>query len=171
VVVDPAMDGGGTGLLRELLKAIPQLRIVMYSSVEDALSVQRALAAGAHGYVTRRDPAVDVLTAILSALDGERHVGPRVRHVLLDELAHGAMKINGKPESVLSDRELQVFRLIGGGRKTCEIAEDLGVSAKTIETHRQRIKEKLHLHSGAELQQRAALSSNQKRQAKGSYRG
>jgi DNA-binding NarL/FixJ family response regulator len=113
------------------------------------MEVQRALQAGACGYVTRRDP--------VAALSGEQYVGPLVERTLPKNLSSGAVEMRGSEVSALSNRELQVFRLIGRGLPTREVAEELSVSVKTIETHRQRIKEKLHVTSGAELQRRAVL--------------
>ena len=165
VVVDLSVDRDGFFLLKELARSNPAVKLVVYSDVVDALSVQRALAAGAHGYVTRRDPEEEMMAALVTALEGRRYVGSQVRHLLLDGLALGTMKVNGKPEAALSDRELQVYRLVGRGRRTGEIAQELGVSVKTVETHKQRIKEKLRLASGAALQQHAALSAGGKKGA------
>lgn len=157
VIFDPAMDGGGTGLLRELPRWSPKTRMVVFTASDDVASMQRAVASGALGYVTRLDPITDLVIAIQTVLTGHRHVGSHLSHLLLDELARGAVKLNGSAAADLSDREMQVFQLIGQGKGTRAVAEELHVSPKTIETHRQRIKSKLHLHSGAELQQRAAL--------------
>ena len=147
----------GFALLKDFQRWAPGIRIVAFTALDDALSVQRALQAGAQGYVTRLDPAAELLTALEHALDGHRHVGPRVAHLLLDRLACGSVEMRGNAEAALSDRELQVFHAIGRGMGTRAIAEDLRVSVKTVETHRQRIKEKLHLRDGCDLQKRAVL--------------
>ena len=155
-VLDLAL-GDGFALLKEFPRWAPGIRVVAFTALDDALSVQRALQAGAHGYVTRLDPAAELLTAIECALDGQRHVGPRVAHLLLDRLACGSVEMRGSAEAALSDRELQIFRAIGRGLGTRAVAEELKVSVKTVETHRQRIKEKLRLKDGTDLQRRAVL--------------
>lgn len=99
-VVDVAL-GDGFALIKDLPKWAPGIRIVVFTGLEDALSVQRALRAGAMGYVTRLDRTAELLSAVLLALDGQRHLGPRVEHLLLDRLACGAVEMhgNGKPRS------------------------------------------------------------------------
>jgi DNA-binding NarL/FixJ family response regulator len=94
---------------------------------------------------------------VLGAASGERHIGPQVQRMLLEGLAFGAMEVRGGDESSLSDRELQIFRMLGEGRGTRAVAEELHVSVKTVETYRQRIREKLQLANGSELQRRATL--------------
>ena len=159
VVLDPAL-GDGMYFIAELRRAKTRPNVVAFTSLEDALSVQRAFQAGVCGYVTRRDPLAAVMAAIVGAMKGERHVGPRVEHVLLERLACGTIQLSGDETGVLSPRERQVFHELGAGRSVRAIAVDLGVSMKTIETHRQRIKEKLRLKSGAELNRRAVLAGN-----------
>jgi DNA-binding NarL/FixJ family response regulator len=158
VVLDVALSGGeGFALVRELPRWNPNLCVVAYTGLEDTASVQRALRAGVYGYVTRRDPVAALLAAIMGALAGERSIGPRVEHVLLETLALGRVQMEEDDLTLLSERERQVFRLIGDGLKTRAVAGELRLSVKTVETHRQRIKEKLHLQDGAELQHRAAV--------------
>jgi DNA-binding NarL/FixJ family response regulator len=155
-VLDIAL-ADGFSLVKELSTTAPRIRVVAFTGLEDALSVQRALQAGARAYVTRHDPAAELLTALVCAVEGQRHLSPRVSHLLLERLACGAVEMVGSEESALSDRELQIFHAIGRGLGTRTIAEELHVSVKTVETHRQRIKEKLHLRDGCDLQRRAVL--------------
>jgi DNA-binding NarL/FixJ family response regulator len=158
VVLDVALGGGeGFALVKELPRWNPNLCVVAFTGLEDTASVQRALRAGASGYVTRRDPVTALIGAIMGALVGERHVGPRVEHLLLETLALGKVQMEEDDLTLLSERERQVFRLIGDGLKTRAVAGELRLSVKTVETHRQRIKEKLRLHDGAELQHRATV--------------
>lgn len=156
VVVDPAM-GDGFAFIRDVRRWSVRAQVVAVTGLEDALSVQRAFQAGVCGYVTRRDPVAAVMAAIVGAVRGERHVGPRVEHVLLEQLAHGGVEMSGVAEAVLSNRELEIFHLIGRGLGTRAVAEELRVTVKTVETHRQRIKEKLGIASGTDLARRAAL--------------
>ncbi|MDB6152751.1 MAG: LuxR family transcriptional regulator [Chthoniobacteraceae bacterium] len=161
LVLDPAMDcGDGFALLSELPRWASGARVVVFTALEDTLSVQRAFKAGAWGYVVRRDPAASVLAAIAGAARGERHVGPRVEQLLLERLACGALEMRNNDEAVLSQRELQIYRLIGAGHTSRDMADELCVSIKTVETHRQRIKGKLRLTTGAELQRRAVIFSS-----------
>jgi DNA-binding NarL/FixJ family response regulator len=156
LVLDPAM-GDGFAFIRDLRRWSARTQVVAFTALGDAASVQRAFKAGACGYVTRRDPVAALLGAIVGAVSGERHVGPGVERVLLEKLATGGVEMRGEMETTLSMRELEVFRLLGAGRETREVASALRLSVKTIESHQQRIKEKLRLLSGAELRRRAAL--------------
>ena len=159
VVLDPAI-GDGVHFIEEMARSKARPNVVAFTAMEDLLSVQQAFRAGVCGYVTRRDPVADLIAAIIAALDGRRHVGPRIERVLLDRLACGAVQLSGDETGLLSQRERQVFRLLGTGNSGRAIASELGVSVKTVETHRQRIKEKLRLKTGAELNRRAVLATN-----------
>jgi DNA-binding NarL/FixJ family response regulator len=156
VVLDAAL-GDGVGFIREVKEFSPQGRVVVFTAQVDALSVTRAFKAGAAGYVTRRDSVAALMSAVLGALDGDRQFAPCVQRVLMDQLACGGVEVRGRAEAALSDRELQVFRLIGQGLKPRGVAAELRLSVKTVETHVQRIKVKLGLASGGELQRRAVL--------------
>jgi DNA-binding NarL/FixJ family response regulator len=156
LVFDPALTDGFS-LVKELRRWSARTHVVVFTALEDAISVQRAFKAGVCGYVTRRDPVEALMTAILDARSGGRHVGPRVEHLLLEKLATGSVEMRENEIASLSDRELQVFRLVGIGSNTRAIAEELHLSVKTVETHRYRIREKLHLGDSAELQRRAVL--------------
>lgn len=160
IIFEPGMDTSGADLLVDLPHWSPKARLVVFTANEDTTSMQRAFSSGVVGYVTRRDAIKDLVTAVVNAAEGNRHIGPHLSLLLLDELACGSMKVEGSSAGDLSDRELQVFQLIGQGKSTREVASDLQVTPKTIETRRQRIKTKLRLRSGAELQQRAALYVN-----------
>ena len=159
VVLDPAL-GDGVHFIKELVRSKTHPNVVAFTAMEDALSVQRAFQAGVCGYVTRRDPVADLIAAIVAAVEGMRHVGPRIERVLLERLACGTVDLSGDETGALSQRERQVFRLVGAGNSGRAIASELGVSVKTVETHRQRIKEKLRLKNGAELNRRAVLAAN-----------
>ncbi len=156
VVLDVAL-GDGVGFIREVKRFAPQGRVVVFTARADALSVTRAFKAGAMGYVTRRDSVVALMGAVLGALDGERHFAPCVERLLVEQLACGGVEVRGRAESALSDRELQVFRLLGQGLRARAVSAELRVSVKTVETHVQRIKVKLGVANGAELQRRAVL--------------
>lgn len=156
LLLDPAM-GDGFSFIKDLPRWSRGTRVVVFTGMSDALAVQRAFKAGACAFVTRRDPVSALMNALVGALTGERHVGPCVEHLLLENLASGTVELHGNDVATLSDRELQIFRLLGRGLGTRAVAMELRVSVKTIETHRQRIKEKLQLANGTELQRRAVL--------------
>ncbi|HEY5895239.1 MAG TPA: response regulator transcription factor [Chthoniobacterales bacterium] len=156
VVLNPAL-GGGFALIKDVLLWAAGTRVVVFAAAEDALSVQRAFRAGACSYFTHRDPVDALLAAIVAAQKGERRVGPRVENELLAGLACGAVELHGEDSAILSNRELEIFQRIGAGQSVQSVATELQVSVKTVHTHRQRIKDKLNLANGAELQRRAVL--------------
>ena len=156
LVMDPAQIDGFT-FLKDLPRWSANTRVVVLTRLEDAGSVQRAFQLGAYGYLTRRDPVAAVLSVILGAITGERQMGPTAQRVLLSEIARGAMQMDHGELARLSHRECDVFRKIGAGHPTRLIAEELHLSVKTVETHRQRIKEKLGFTSGSELLRCAVL--------------
>ncbi|MCW0216958.1 MAG: response regulator transcription factor [Prosthecobacter sp.] len=158
VLVDLAMGDGFT-FIKELHRWHVGARVVVFTALEDVLTVQRAFQAGASAYVTRRDPLSSLVVALERAVRGERHIGPRVEHMMLNTLACGDMELRGNLESGLSNREREVLRLLGSGLSTREMAQELGVSVKTVETHCHRIKEKLKLKSVGALRRHAALSA------------
>ena len=146
--------GDGIGFIKDLRKSAAHFRVLVLSNRSDALSVQRSLRAGARGYVLTYDPAAEILQALSAILAGQLYTSPSVSRFLLKIVVNGERKTVG-PASRLSDRELQVFRLIGRGLGATRLAQELHLSVKTIETHRMRIKQKLGLRCGAELNRRA----------------
>ncbi|WP_009963350.1 LuxR C-terminal-related transcriptional regulator [Verrucomicrobium spinosum] len=150
-------QGDGVVLIKDLHRFVPSSHLIVISSLVDTESVQRAFRAGAEAYVTTQDEPGEVLAAMDAVQEGRRYASNRVSSSLLQDLSCGAL---GRPRdaevSRLSDRELQVFRMIGRGMSSTSIAQELGVSSKTVETHRQRMKDKLQVHNGAQLAQRAA---------------
>ncbi|HEX4707455.1 MAG TPA: response regulator transcription factor [Candidatus Udaeobacter sp.] len=148
--------GDGISLLRDFRKMNPAARTLVLTAREDALSVQRAFRAGACGYIVTQDETSEVLQALERIAAGEFYVSATVARALLQMLARGSIETPRDRCAQLSDRELQVFRLIGSGLGTSRVAEELQLSIKTIETHRQHIKEKLGLTKAPELTRRAA---------------
>lgn len=148
--------GDGISLLRDFRKMNRAARTLVLTAREDPLSVQRAFRAGACGYVVTLDETSEVLHALERIAAGELYVSATVARRFLQMLASGLMETPRDPCAQLSDRELQVFRLIGSGLGTSRVAKELHLSVKTIETHRQRIKHKLGLIKGMELSRQAA---------------
>lgn len=151
LVLDPVM-GDGFALIQDVQRQSPAPHVVVFSASGDAATVQRAFRAGACGFVTRRDPISALMSAVVGAIEGARHIGPAVEHLLLDNLASGAVEMSGDETAKLSNRELQIFELIGRGLTARAVATELGISLKTVDTHRERIKGKLGVRTCAELQ-------------------
>ncbi len=155
-IVDLGLEGGEDGL--DLVKALkishPALPALVFSMHPEALYAERALRAGAHGYVTKQLLGDALLIAIRRVLDGRIFVSEALGMSLAAQFVGGKANL-ASPLAVLSDRELQVFRLIGVGRRTREIAEILHLSPKTIESYREHLKQKLNAESGPDLLRRA----------------
>jgi len=157
VIVLDLMLGGRDGLelIGSLLKAAPATRIVIFSALDERTHARRAFSAGAHGYVVKEAGFVALLKAIRSVAAGEPYASDRVKQGLLEEA------IGRKPDAStgavdrLSNQELYVFRLLGSGLGSAEIAAKLGISQKTVSTHRERIKNKLGIHTARELERKA----------------
>lgn len=156
VIVDLALKGSdGLELVKDLRHRHPKIPALVLSMHDEAAYGERCLRAGARGYVGKGQLDEAVLVAIRQVLDGKTYTSDALRQRLADRAVAGGSPQSESPLEALSDRELQVFRLIGQGRSTRQIAETLHLSIKTIESHREHIKEKLGLRSSAELTHRA----------------
>jgi len=153
----------GTGDSLEFVKALkaqyPKLLILVYSAFEEAIFAERALRAGANGYLMKKATREEMLIAVRDVLRGQIYVSRELAlHAFQKSLEtqpqHRLLEKAPRVEN-LSDREMHVFQLVGSGLGTRKIAHALNLSVKTIETHRGNIKGKLGLHSGAELTERA----------------
>ena len=150
-VVDISMKGAdGIELIKRLRTISPAMPTLVLSMHDEALYAERVLRAGGKGYVTKQEAPENVMIAIRRVLSGEVYVSDRIAARLLKAVT-GDKPEGQSPLDRLSDRELQVFRLIGGGMSVREIADSLFLSVKTVETHREHIKDKLSLKSAAEL--------------------
>jgi DNA-binding NarL/FixJ family response regulator len=151
-IVDIALKASsGLELIRSIKALSISVPILVLSMHEESLYADRALRAGASGYITKSQEAGDVLMAIRAVLAGKVYLSPEMTTDLLKNL--GATGIRGVPRSVdrLTDRELQVLELIGRGRTTREIAETLKLGVATIDTYRARIKEKMNFRNATDL--------------------
>ena len=155
VVMGLRLSGAdGIQLIKEFRNLIPLAAILALSDHADAFSAQRVFRAGARAYLTIED-APELLRAFDEILGGHPYVGASVLPVILSNFANGSKNSRSSEINSLSDRELEIFSLIGRGVSVSELASELHVSVKTIETHQMRMKEKLALHSAAELRQKA----------------
>lgn len=148
-------DSQGTEVIKDILAQEPKSRILVISMHDESLFAERAIRAGARGYITKQEATKNVLAAIRKVLGGELYIGEDLAKKLLANLAGGTHGPVIPSVDLLSDRELQVLRLLGQGRSTRQIAEDLRLEFSTVETYRNRIKEKLHLKDAVELLQYA----------------
>lgn len=156
VIVDLALgDRDGLELIKEVKTRHPGLPTLVLSMHDESVYAERSLRAGARGYVTKQQLDNTVLIAIRHVLDGEIYMSEQLTTRLATKFLSGRPSSTAPSIDQLSDRELQVFRLIGQGRSTRQIAQMLDLSIKTIESHRGHIKEKLGLGSASELAQRA----------------
>ena len=150
VTVDVVLKGmNGIELVKQIRALHPMLPVLVLSMLDEVLFAERALRAGAKGYVMKQAPTEEVKGAIRRLLRGGRYLSPRMQERILENLSTGGRVAPGIES--LSDRELEVFQLIGSGCATRQIAQQLRLSVKTIETYRAHIKEKLKLANGMEL--------------------
>ncbi len=158
VVVDISLKkGNGIDLVKRLRARDEAIRILVWSMHADALYAERALRAGAMGYVNKGNETREILRAIREVLAGKIHLSEDMSASLLGRVVGGRVRpMEPSSVEVLSDRELEVFKLLGEGLATEKIAEAMHLSPKTVETYRGRIKEKLGLRNYTELIQRAA---------------
>jgi len=151
-IVDLSLrSSSGLDLVKSLHKQHPELPVLVVSMHEEELYAERALRAGARGYVMKREVDETVIKAIRRVLAGGIYASEKVAARILSSFATSQGQRAPLSVEGLSDRELAVFRLIGRGVKTGEIAEELRISVKTVETYRARIKSKLSLSSSSEL--------------------
>jgi DNA-binding NarL/FixJ family response regulator len=156
LIVDLALeDSDGLDLVKAVKRSHPVVPTLVLSMHDEAVYAERSLRAGARGYVTKQQLDETVLTAIRRVLDGKTYMSAGLEQRLATKYIGGGSLETGSPLDALSDRELQVFRQIGLGRSTRQIAESLKLSIKTIESHREHIKQKLGLETTEALAQRA----------------
>lgn len=158
VIVDISLPGvDGIELLKTIKLRYKDLPTLVVSMHDEFLFAERALRAGARGYIMKQEAVENVLIAIRKVLNGEIFVSDKITTKMLETLISGdsKMKTVSSPLDLLSNRELTVFHLIGQGFKTSQIAEKLHLSVKTIESYRSHIKEKLKLETGSDLMKSA----------------
>ena len=160
-VVDVSLkDSDGIELLKELKAQLPDLPVLVLSMHDESLYGERALRAGARGYIMKQEAPEHILMAVRKVLAGQIYVSEKMQAMLLDRLVCGSRSAGTRlPMDRLSDRELEVFRMIGAGESVKEIADKLFLSQKTVQAHREHIKEKLNFKSSAELLRFAVQNS------------
>ena len=151
-MVDISMEGGsGLELIKNIKASHPAVLVIVLSMHDEALYAERALRAGARGYIMKREATKGVLQAIRCVLSGKLHLSNKMAMRMAEKLVEGRPKAEGSVVENLSDRELEVFQLLGRGYSTRQIADELPVSFKTVQAFCARIKEKLKIVSANEL--------------------
>lgn len=152
VIIDLSLgDSDGLELIKEIRNKTRQLPVLVLSMHDENMYAERLLSAGANGYIMKQAAADQLLTALRRVLAGGVYVSEDLGASMVERLAGSEGKQDSNPFERLSNRELQVMNLIGRGQTTREVAENLNLSVKTVESHRQRIKKKLNLQTSAQL--------------------
>ena len=151
-IVDIALrDSSGIELIKDLKQTCPNVSVLVLSMHEESHYAERALRAGARGYIMKRETTKKVVAAIRQVLSGQLYVSETIAAAMAAQFVSGKTLDAASPAQQLSDRELEVFEMLGQGRGTRQIAESLRVSVKTVQAYCARIKEKLNLASATEL--------------------
>lgn len=151
-IVDLSLgERSGLELIRDLKLHHPRIAVLVLSMHDEDLYAERALRAGARGYIMKREATRNVIVAIRRVREGKIAVSEQLAETLATKLVSGAPTGPGSPVEQLSDRELEVFRLVGEGRPTRQIAESLHLSVKTVQAYYARIKDKLGVGTANEL--------------------
>jgi DNA-binding NarL/FixJ family response regulator len=152
ILTDLTMPGrGGLDLIKDLMALQPELKILVCSMHDETLYAERALRAGAKGYVMKDADGPTFLAAIRRVLAGQTYLSDKLAARVLDAFATARPRGSSSPLEKLSDREFEVFRLFGEGKTAKEIAGQLNLSPKTISVHRDHIKDKLQFTTSAEM--------------------
>jgi len=156
VVIDLSLESdSGLDLVKQIAARYPDVKILVYSMHDEKVYAERVLHAGAHGYVGKHEDFATLRGAVDTVLAGKVHLSEQMTGLVLERQIRGGAG-EGLPSTAdLTDRELEVFERIGRGLSTREIAEQLHLSVKTIESHRENIKRKLAIETSVELLQRA----------------
>jgi DNA-binding NarL/FixJ family response regulator len=156
LIVDISLNGpDGLELLKNIRLSSPRLPVLILSMHDESIYAERALRAGANGYIMKQEATEKVLVALRRILSGEIYVSEKIANHMLQHYVRGSSRVEHTEISELTDRELEVFRLIGEGHGTRQIAEALHLSIKTVESYQAHIKDKLSLRSARELVQHA----------------
>ena len=151
-IVDISLESGsGIELIKSIKALLPAVTVLVLSMHDESLYAERALRAGARGYVMKREAAKKVIEAIRCVLAGQLYVSDKIAALMAEKFIGGRPAATASPIEQLSDRELEVFQLLGLGQNTRQIADHLHVGFKTVQAYCARIKEKLNLANATEL--------------------
>jgi DNA-binding NarL/FixJ family response regulator len=160
VIVDLVLDdGSGIRLIENLLYEYPDILVLVLSMHKETIYAERCLKAGARGYVTKQEPSRKILTALREVLDGEIYVSEKLRKQLIKKLVVKRTKASDSPFGSLTNREMEIYQLIGEGIRKQEIAKKLNLSIKTVETYMENIRKKMKFRDTYEFVMHAAKNS------------
>jgi DNA-binding NarL/FixJ family response regulator len=152
VIVDITLKkSNGMDLIKEISSVYKTIKILVLSMHDELLYAERSLQSGAQGYIMKQETSKSIIKAIRHILQGNIHVSENIMGNLLNRVRTGQDSFEKSPVDQLTDRELSVLRLLGEGKSTGDIAQEMHLSVSTISTYRERIKEKLQLRNAAEL--------------------
>ena len=163
VIVDISLQGiDGIELIKIMKVRFSGLPVLVVSMHDESIFAERALRAGARGYIMKQEAIERMMEAIRKVLKGDLYISERVSKNIVKRFIDGKAEASSSPVEILSDRELEVFQLIGQGYGTSQIAQELHLSIKTVESYRANIKEKLKLKNATELIKHAVHWSENK---------
>lgn len=160
IILDLALkNSSGIELIKELGAQKQSLPVLVLSMHDESVHAERCISAGAKGYIMKQEATVSVIKAIRHILSGHCYVSERIMTRLLNRIRHPDEPLSSSPVGNLTDREFEIFQLIGKGHSPSKIAQHLHLSVKTVGAHKERIKEKLNIADGGELIRLAVLLS------------
>lgn len=152
IIVDISLGHtSGIRLIEDLSRNYPELAILALSMHDESIYAERCLKAGAKGYIMKQEPPEKVVTALRKILEGDIYISDKLGTKLLNKFVTKRADSSGSPVELLSNRELEVFQLVGQGLKTRKIAEELNLSVKTVETYIDHIKKKMNFDDSRDL--------------------
>lgn len=157
-IIDVSLEtGSGIELVKEVKARFPNVRMLVWSMFDESLYAERAIKAGALGYIDKKNVRDNIIDAIRTVLEGSVYLSAEYSSKVINRLRRGESVEAKLPTEVLTDRELEAYTLIGNGLNTAEIAERMELTVSTVETYRSRIKEKLELRNASQLIREATV--------------
>lgn len=153
IIADISLEGevNGIDLVKAVRERFPSIKVLVLSMFDEAIYAERAIRAGARGYMTKKEAPTNVAGAIRAIMKGELYLTGGISGRIIDKLLHSSGDSTQTPVDILTDREFEIFQLLGNGFGTGEIARRLNLSVNTVESHRKKIKDKLGIKKGPEL--------------------
>lgn len=157
-IIDISLEtGSGIELVKEVKARFPDVRMLVWSMFDESLYAERAIRAGASGYIDKKNVRDHIIEAIRTVLAGNVYVSSEYSERVINRLRRGDSVATRIPTEALTDRELEAFSLIGHGLNTAEIAQRMQLTVSTVETYRSRIKDKLELKNASQLIREATV--------------
>ena len=157
-IIDISLEtGSGIELVKEVKTRFPKVKMLVWSMFDESLYAERAIKAGALGYIDKKNVRDDIIEAVRTVLAGNVYLSSGYSEKVINRLRRGDSIEAKLPTDALTDRELEAFSLIGNGLNTAEIAERMELTISTVETYRSRIKEKLELKNASQLIREATV--------------